>query len=172
MILTIERYSVYGYGWPKIRDTDISTPNTRTRTFSYIFPYLCLCMHPIDGVTVLNISVRRICVCIIRQVSVFFFSFSFLSHILFCSWHFNVYYLLRFFFSPILNAFFRIHVYFYFLPFVLFSLFFFRFYNSLGLKLYHQHRHAISIVTTSFRIGCIFWSGLLAFRCNLFRIMY
>lgn len=132
-------------------------------------------MYPIDGITVPNISVRRIFVCaVFGKFLYFLFIFFVITHFVSLI-HFNVYYLLRFLHRFWL-LFFRLHVFFFSLSFVLFSFLFLSFFvsrscNSLGSKLYHRHRHAISIVTTSFRIGCIFWSGLLVYRCNLFRIV-
>lgn len=104
-----------------------------------------------------------------------FCSFFLLSHILFRSSISMCITFLRFY-TDSDCFFFRLHVFFFSLSFVLFSFLFLSFFvsrscNSLGSKLYHRHRHAISIVTTSFRIGCIFWSGLLVYRCNLFRIV-
>lgn len=147
-------------------ETPIYTPNTGTRNifihFSLSFVYMN--MHAFNRWCYRSEHIGSSYWCVHYSASfcLFFSSsrFSFLSHILFCSWHFNVYYLLRFlhrFWMPF-SAFMSSST---FCPSFC-SLFFFfvsHFCNSLGLKLYHQHRHAISIVTTSFQIGCIFWSG-------------
>lgn len=168
-LLSIEHWT-YGYGWAERFETPIHTPKPGSRTFSYILPYLFF-VHSCIQSMVLPFRTYRFVVFVCALFGKFLFFFLiliFLSHILFCSCHFNVYYLLRFLHRFWIAFFPYSCLFFYSMPFVLFSLFFFRFYvshscNSFGSKLYHRHRHTISIVTTSFRIGCIFWSGLFVF---------